>query len=92
MYHLVAAQSSFMTVYVADGHTHVQRLVSVDKMATMLEECANEEQRSVCVLLWAKGLNAKDIYKEMFPLYGWKCLSRKAVDNCADKFSQDFRK
>jgi hypothetical protein len=23
--------------------------------------------------------NAKDIYKEMFPVYGGKCLSRKAV-------------
>jgi hypothetical protein len=29
--------------------------------------------------LWAKGLSAKDINKEMFPVYGGKCLSRKAV-------------
>jgi hypothetical protein len=29
--------------------------------------------------LWAKGLNAKDIHKDMFPVYGGKCLSRKAV-------------
>jgi hypothetical protein len=29
--------------------------------------------------LWAEGLNAKDIHKEMFPVYGWECLSRKAV-------------
>jgi hypothetical protein len=29
--------------------------------------------------LWAKGLNAKDIHKEMFPVYGGKCLSRKAA-------------
>jgi hypothetical protein len=34
--------------------------------------------------LWAKGLNAKDIHKEMFPVYGGKCLLRKAVE----KFSQ----
>jgi hypothetical protein len=31
--------------------------------------------------LWEKGLNVKDIHKEMFPVYGGKCLSRKAVHN-----------
>jgi hypothetical protein len=31
-------------------------------MATVLEECTFEEQRSVVHLLWAKGLNAKDIH------------------------------
>jgi hypothetical protein len=36
-------------------------------MATMLEECTTEEQRSVVRFLWAKGLDAKDIHKEMFP-------------------------
>jgi hypothetical protein len=34
-----------MRVWLADAH--VQRLVSVVKMATVLEECAKEEQRSV---------------------------------------------
>jgi hypothetical protein len=34
-----------------------------------------------CAFLWAKGLNAKDIHKELFPLYLGKCLSRKAVHN-----------
>jgi hypothetical protein len=38
--------------------------------------------------LWAKGLNLKDIHKEMFPVYGGKCLSRKAVHNWVEKFSQ----
>jgi hypothetical protein len=38
--------------------------------------------------LRAKGLNAKDINKEMFPVYGGKCLSGKAVHNWVDKFSQ----
>jgi hypothetical protein len=42
----------------------------------------------LCVFLWAKGLNAKDIHIEMFPVYGGKCLSRKAVHNWAKKFSQ----
>jgi hypothetical protein len=47
-------------------------------MATVLEYIT-EEQRSVVRSLWAKGHNEKDIHKEMFPVYGGKCLSRKAV-------------
>jgi hypothetical protein len=31
--------------------------------------------------LWAKTLNAMDIHKEMFAVYGGKCFSRKAVHN-----------
>jgi hypothetical protein len=38
--------------------------------------------------LWAKGLDAKDIHKERFPVYGGKCLSRKAVHNWVEKSSQ----
>jgi hypothetical protein len=33
------------------------------------------------VLLCTKGFSAKDIHKEMFPVYGGKYLSRKAVYN-----------
>jgi hypothetical protein len=39
--------------------------------------------------LWAQGLNAKNILKEMFPVYGGKCLLRKAVHNWVEKFSQE---
>jgi hypothetical protein len=81
-----------MAVYVADAHARVQRLVSVAKMAIMLEECITEEQRSVMRFLWAKGLNAKDINKEMFLVYGGKCLSHKAVHNWVEKFSQGLSK
>jgi hypothetical protein len=45
-------------------HAHFQRLVSVVNMATVFEGCTTEEQRSVVLLLWAKGLSAKDIHKE----------------------------
>jgi hypothetical protein len=38
-----------------------------------------------------KGLKVKDIHKEMFPVYGEKCLSRKAVHNWVEKFSQGRR-
>jgi hypothetical protein len=31
--------------------------------------------------LWAKGLNAKEIHKEMSLVYAGKCLSRKAIHN-----------
>jgi hypothetical protein len=44
-------------------------------MATVLEE----EQRSVVRFLLAKGLNGKDIHKEMFPVCGGKCFLRKAL-------------
>jgi hypothetical protein len=64
-----------MTVYIADAHAHIQRLM------TMLEECATEEQRSVVHFLWAKGLIAKDNHKEMFPVYGGRCLLHKVLHN-----------
>jgi hypothetical protein len=56
-------------------------LVSVVKMATVLDECTTQQQRSAVCFLSAKGLNAKDIHKEMFPVYGGKRLLRKAVHN-----------
>jgi hypothetical protein len=44
-------------------------------MATVLE------QRSIVRFLWAKGFVVKDIHKEMFPVYGGKCLLLKADHN-----------
>jgi hypothetical protein len=54
-------------------------------METVLEECTAQEQRSVVRFLWAKGINAKDIHKGMFPVYGGKCLSRKADHKWVEK-------
>jgi hypothetical protein len=48
---------------------HVQRLVSVVKMATVLERYTTEVQHSVVRFLWAKGL----CNKEMISVYGGKC-------------------
>jgi hypothetical protein len=45
MYHKVAAQPSFITVWVREAHAHVQTLVLVVKLATMLEERPTEEQQ-----------------------------------------------
>jgi hypothetical protein len=42
-------------------------------MATAHEAYNTEEQRSVVRILWTKGLIAKDIYKEICPVYGGKC-------------------
>jgi hypothetical protein len=41
-----------------------------------------------CAILWAKGLNAKDVHTVMIPVYGGKCLSSKEAHNCVDTFSQ----
>jgi hypothetical protein len=68
-------------------HAHVQKLVSVVKMVTVLE-CATKEWRSAVCFLWAKGLDAKDIHKEMYTVYGRKCLALKAVHSYVEKFSQ----
>jgi hypothetical protein len=57
-------------------------------MATVLEECFTEVQPSVVRFLWTKGLNSNYIHKEMFPVDGGKCLTRKAVHNWVEKFSQ----
>jgi hypothetical protein len=57
-------------------------------MATVLEGCTIEEQRSVVRFMWAMGLNANDGHKDMSSLYDDKWLSRKAVHNWVEKFSQ----
>jgi hypothetical protein len=69
-------------------HVHVQRLASVVKMATVLEEYTTEEQSFVVHLFGEKGINVKVIRIETFPLYIGKCLSCKAVNNLFEKFSQ----
>jgi hypothetical protein len=46
-------------------NAHVQTLVSVVKMATVLEY-TTEEQCSFMLFLWKKGLNANNTHKEIF--------------------------
>jgi hypothetical protein len=74
-----------MTVYVAEANAHVLRLVT-SQMVAVLEGYTTEEPCCVLHSLWAKGLNAKDINKEMLTVYGGKCLSRKAVHNWVQNF------
>jgi hypothetical protein len=53
-----------MRVYVADAH--VQRLVSVVKMATVVEECSTEEQRSVMRFCGQKDSTQRTFIKRCF--------------------------
>jgi hypothetical protein len=43
-------------------------------MTTVLEEYTTEELGCIVRFLWAKGLNAKDIHKEVLPVHGGKWL------------------
>jgi hypothetical protein len=56
-------------------------------MATMLDERTTEESVLLSIFLRAKGLNAKDSNKELFPLYGGRCLSCKVFHKLVEKFS-----
>jgi hypothetical protein len=51
-----------MSVEVADAHAHVHRLVSIVKMASVLQECTTEEQRSVCAFFCGE----KDLMQRIF--------------------------
>jgi hypothetical protein len=52
-------------------------------MVTMLEECAIEEQLLLCFFC-----GQKNIHREIFSVYCWKCLSPKSVHNWVEKFSR----
>jgi hypothetical protein len=56
----------------------------------VLEDCTAEEQRSVVYFLWTKGLRAKDIHKEMFPVYCKNCFSHKVVLIWGEKRGRHF--
>ena len=57
-------------------------------MAAPLSTCTKMEKRGVVRFLWAKNMEAKDNHKEMLPMYGEHCLSRQAVHNWVQKFSE----
>jgi hypothetical protein len=57
----------------------MRMLVLVVKMATVLERCITEDQRSIVCSLWANGLGTEDIHKEMVSVYDMK--AEKAVQS-----------
>jgi hypothetical protein len=55
--------------------------------------CTTEEQGSVVrFFLWADGLDAKDIYKDMFPIYGGSVCNAKRFTTGSITFLKDVRK
>jgi hypothetical protein len=58
-----------MTVEVADPHAPVHRLISVVKIATLLEIVQPKSIVLLCVFLWARGHNAKIIIKKKYFLF-----------------------
>jgi hypothetical protein len=68
---------------------HVQRLVSVVKMATVLEKFTNEKQLCVVLLFVGKVLSANYIHKEIFPVYDGKCLPRKTFTSGWQNFTEE---
>jgi hypothetical protein len=64
-----------MTVLVADAAAHVQRQVSVAKMATALEACTTEEQLSVCAFCEQKVSMQRIFTKKCF-LFTVGCVCR----------------
>ena len=57
-------------------------------MAAPLSTITKIEQRGVVRFLWVKNMEAKDIHKEMLPMYGEHCLSCQALHNWVQKFSE----
>jgi hypothetical protein len=70
-------------------HVHVQKLVSIVKMVTVLEGVSTKEH---CAFLLTKELNAENIRKEMFPIYSRMCSSSEVVRKWVEKFSQAYFK
>jgi len=64
------------------------RRSSCYKMAAPLNACTTIEQGGVVRFLWAKNMEAKDIHKEMLPMYGEHCLSCQAIHNWVQRFSE----
>jgi hypothetical protein len=58
------------------------------KMTTMLEVYNTEEQRSVVNYFVSKTTQCKGYHTEIFPVYGGKYLSSKAVHKWFEKVSQ----
>jgi len=48
---------------------------------------SHKEQHTVIRFLWAKRLNANEIYFEMCPVYGNKCFTRWAIHIWCMKFA-----
>jgi hypothetical protein len=72
----------FLCVSLGSSTVQLHDRLSSRRACACSEACfSSEEEGAIVRFLWAKGLNTEDIHKDMFPLYGEKCLSRKVVHN-----------
>jgi hypothetical protein len=55
----------------------------------MPEDCTTEERSSAVCFRWANGFNAKDIHKEIIPVYS-ECFPCKVVLNWVEKCGKHF--
>jgi hypothetical protein len=68
---------------------HIQRVVSLVIVATVLDECTTEDQRYVLRFFCGQKDSMQKIFIKKCVLFtAGKCLSRKAVHNWVEKFSQ----
>ena len=58
-------------------------------MAAPLNTRTTIEQRGAVRFFWAKVMAAKDIHKEMLPMYGEHCLSRQKQQFSGERFPDD---
>jgi hypothetical protein len=72
-------------------HAHVQRLVSVVKMPTLLESILPKSSVLLCIFLWAKGLNAEDIHKCFLFTVGSVCDIKRFITGLRNSL-KDVRK
>ena len=57
-------------------------------MTGVLHECTRGEQRAVVRFLLAKGLFTEVVHREMHPVYGDNCFSRKTMFNWIQEFNK----
>jgi hypothetical protein len=56
-------------------------------MAAPLKTCTTIEQRGVVRFLWAKNMDAKDIHKEMLPIWAPDDDSKETRKNILNSFN-----
>jgi hypothetical protein len=74
-----------MTVKVADAHAHVQRLLSVVKMTTVLEECITEEHSSVVRFFCGQKYSMQKIFIKKYFLLAVGSVCRVKRFTAGDK-------
>jgi hypothetical protein len=70
-------------------HAHVHRLVSVVKMATVLEECITEEQSTIVLFFWGKKTQCKGYSLRNISCYVGKFCRVKRFHLGVRRFADD---